>query len=61
VASWYDGSLQRIIFDRPMDDTKVTSYITSVLAGYAWDQSNPLVREPKRFLRIIDQLCQPAA
>ena len=61
VASWYDGALQRIIFDRPMDDTKVTSYITSVLAGYAWDQSNPLVREPKRFLRIIDQLCQPAA
>jgi flavin-dependent dehydrogenase len=61
VGSWYDGSLQRIIFDRPMGDTQVTSYITSVLAGYAWDKANPLVREPKRFLRIIDQLCQPAA
>jgi flavin-dependent dehydrogenase len=60
VASWYDGSLQRIIFDRPKDDTKVTSYITSVLAGYAWDKSNPLVREPKRFLNIVDQLCAPA-
>jgi flavin-dependent dehydrogenase len=60
VASWYDGSLQRIIFDRPMEDTKVTSYITSLLAGYAWDRENPIVREPTRFLKVIDQLCQPA-
>jgi flavin-dependent dehydrogenase len=60
VASWYDGSLQRIIFDRPMEDTKVTSYITSLLAGYAWDRDNPIVREPTRFLKVIDQLCQPA-
>ncbi|MBI1359092.1 MAG: FAD-dependent oxidoreductase [Alphaproteobacteria bacterium] len=60
VSAWYDGSLQRIIFDRPMDDTKVTSYITSVLAGYAWDISNPAVREPVRFLEVIDQLCAPS-
>ncbi len=60
VSAWYDGSLQRIIFDRPMDDTKVTSYITSVLAGYAWDKSNPAVREPVRFLKVIDQLCAPS-
>ena len=57
VQAWYDGSLQRIIFNRPMEDTKVTSYITSVLAGYAWDKANPAVREPVRFLRVIDQLC----
>ena len=57
VQAWYDGSLQRIIFNRPMADTKVTSYITSVLAGYAWDKTNPAVREPVRFLKIIDQVC----
>ena len=57
VQAWYDGSLQRIIFNRPMEDTKVTSYITSVLAGYAWDKTNPAVREPVRFLKVIDQLC----
>lgn len=56
VAAWYDGSLQRIIFDRPRADTKVTAYITSILAGYAWDQSNPIVREPARFLRLVDEL-----
>jgi flavin-dependent dehydrogenase len=55
VAAWYDGSLQRIIFDRPMSGTKVSSYITSVLAGYAWDQTNPAVREPGRFLQLVDQ------
>lgn len=60
VAAWYDGRLQRIIFDRPMSDTKVTSYLTSILAGYAWDQSNPAVREPERFLRVVDELCAQA-
>lgn len=58
VAAWYDGSLQRIIFDRPDTDTQVTAYITSILAGYAWDKSNPFVREPARSLRLIDELCR---
>jgi flavin-dependent dehydrogenase len=58
VAAWYDGSLQRIIFNRPKAETQITAYLTAVLAGYAWDKSNPLVREPARFLRIVDQLCE---
>jgi flavin-dependent dehydrogenase len=57
VAAWYDGSLQRIIFDRPMGERHVTEQLTAVLAGYAWDRTNPLVREPQRYLRIVDQLC----
>ncbi|MDZ4759883.1 MAG: NAD(P)/FAD-dependent oxidoreductase [Alphaproteobacteria bacterium] len=60
VGAWYDGSLQRIIFNRPRDDNQVTAYLTSVLAGYAWDKTNPLVREPARFLRIVDELCEQA-
>ena len=60
VAAWYDGSLQRIIFDRPMGEKDVTSHLTAILAGYAWDKKNPLVREPVRFLRIVDQLCAQA-
>jgi flavin-dependent dehydrogenase len=60
VAAWYDGSLQRIIFNRPIGEKDVTAHLTAVLAGYAWDRSNPLVREPKRFLRIVDQLCEQA-
>lgn len=61
VAAWYDGSLQRIIFQRPGStadaENRITAFLTSVLAGYAWDKSNPLVREPTRFLRVVDELC----
>lgn len=57
VSAWYDGSLQRIIFDRPMGEKTVTEQLTAVLAGYAWDRTNPLVREPARFLRVVDELC----
>lgn len=58
VEAWYDGSLQRIIFNRPREMNDVTKMLTAVLAGYAWDKANPLVRQPKRFLRVIDQLCE---
>jgi flavin-dependent dehydrogenase len=61
VQAWYDGGLQKIIFNRPMEDTKVTSYLTSVLAGYAWDKQNPIVREPVRFLKVVEKLCDPLA
>jgi flavin-dependent dehydrogenase len=57
VAAWYDGSLQRIIFNRPAAVNEATRMLTAVLAGYAWDRSNSIVREPARFLRLLDELC----
>jgi flavin-dependent dehydrogenase len=57
VAAWYDESLQRIIFNRPKSDNLVTRQLTAILAGYAWDRENPIVREPVRYLRALDQLC----
>jgi hypothetical protein len=27
--------------------------ITAVLAGYAWDQGNPFVRDPDRYLGMV--------
>lgn len=59
VDAWYTGALQRIIFNRPKHMTDVTRMLTSVLAGYAWDRSNLLVKEPRRFLRVVDELCTP--
>jgi len=55
VNAWYDGLLPRLIFfeDRNED---VTRHFTSILAGYAWDQQNPIVREPKRFFKLMDTL-----
>jgi hypothetical protein len=31
--------------------------ISSILAGYAWDERNPFVSEAKRRLKVISQLC----
>ena len=31
--------------------------ISSILAGYAWDERNPFVSEPRRRLRMISELC----
>jgi hypothetical protein len=31
--------------------------ICSILAGYAWDERNPFVAEPKRRLRMLAEIC----
>ena len=31
--------------------------ITSVLAGYAWDERNPFVRRPQSSLEMVESLC----
>jgi len=56
VESWYSGGFQRIVFQayrRP----EIRRMICAVLAGYAWDQTNPYVREPKRRLAVLEELC----
>ncbi|AEF53610.1 NAD(P)/FAD-dependent oxidoreductase [Marinomonas posidonica] len=56
VEGWYDGSLQTVIFTKDKNPA-VKAMICSVLAGYAWDTSNPYVKNPKR-LHVLAQLCQ---
>jgi flavin-dependent dehydrogenase len=59
VEAWYAGSFQKIIFyPKPMKD--VRGMICSILAGYAWDEKNPYVAEPKRRLRVLEELCAQA-
>jgi len=31
--------------------------ISAILAGYAWDESNPFVSEPRRRLRMLSDIC----
>ena len=57
VSGWYDGSLQKIIFNQPADAGQVKAMITSVLAGYAWDDENPFVSNPQKYLRMVEELC----
>jgi flavin-dependent dehydrogenase len=56
VDSWYRGGFQRIVF-HPNQPAEIRRMISAVLAGYAWDESNPYVREPKRRLAALEELC----
>jgi flavin-dependent dehydrogenase len=56
VEAWYAGSFQRIIF-HPSPQPAVRGMISAILAGYAWDQRNPFVAEPKRRLGALEALC----
>lgn len=56
VDAWYDGRLQSIFFSSG-HDTKIRGMICAILAGYAWDTSNPFVTETRRRLDVLAQLC----
>jgi len=56
VEAWYAGGFQRIIF-HPAPSPEIRRMICAILAGYAWDQSNPYVAEPKRRLSVLEQVC----
>ena len=57
VEAWYDGRFQDVIFyDDP--DNKIKQMICSILAGYAWDESNPFVNDSRKRLNLIVELCK---
>ena len=56
VDAWYAGGFQKIIFhERHTPD--IRRMISSILAGYAWDQANPYVAQAKRRLGVLEELC----
>lgn len=60
VEGWYDGSLQDVIYHERRDP-RVSRYICSILAGYAWDTNNPYVGKAKQRLHTLAQLCREGA
>lgn len=56
VRAWYDGRFQDIMFAKTQPPA-IRRMICSILAGYAWDETNPFVAEPERRLDIVAQLC----
>ena len=52
VEAWYDGRFQAIVF-HPGQTPEIRRMISSVLAGYAWDERNPFVADPQRRLNSI--------
>ncbi|HEY6644556.1 NAD(P)/FAD-dependent oxidoreductase [Povalibacter sp.] len=60
VSAWYDGRFQDIMFAKTQTP-EIRRMICSILAGYAWDESNPFVAQPERRLDMVAQLCARAA
>nr|WP_298141993.1 tryptophan 7-halogenase [uncultured Pseudomonas sp.] len=56
VEGWYDCSFQDVIYYEHATP-EIRRMISSILAGYAWDQRNPYVAEPRRRLRVLSELC----
>jgi len=57
VETWYTGELADIFF-HPRKDPALLRYICSVLAGYAWDASNPYVERPRQRLEALAHACR---
>nr|WP_315217937.1 NAD(P)/FAD-dependent oxidoreductase [uncultured Duganella sp.] len=56
VESWYAGGFQKIIFHQNQKP-EIKRMISAILAGYAWDLTNPYVKETPRRLAALEALC----
>ncbi len=57
VERWYTGELQDIIF-HPRHSPGIRRMISAILAGYAWDETNPFVADPVRRLNTLHEVCK---
>ncbi len=60
VEAWYDTRFQQVIFAED-PNPKIKQMICSILAGYAWDETNPFVAESSRRLSTLVKMCQHQA
>lgn len=58
VEAWYDGRFQRIIFE-PSQLVSVKAMVCSILAGYAWDETNPMTQRCGKRIAAIADICPP--
>lgn len=57
VTGWYQGGFQDVIYASG-SSKNVKEKIASILAGYAWDEENPYVKQPQKRLNTLVTLCQ---
>ncbi|MFM1875575.1 MAG: hypothetical protein RL266_1312 [Bacteroidota bacterium] len=55
VREWYSGDLQKIFFHVNINPL-MKKQLTSVLAGYVWDKSNPFVSKHKTIINTLAQV-----
>ncbi len=52
VLGWYNGDMQTIIYSKTMEP-ELKREICSVLAGYVWDENNPVVKKHKTLVPTL--------
>lgn len=57
VEAWYRGDLLDI-FLMPKPVPRIKKMLCSILAGYAWDESNPFVIRPHQRLSALAEICR---
>jgi flavin-dependent dehydrogenase len=57
VDAWYDGRFQEVIF-HSRQQPEVKAMISSILAGYAWDENNPYVKSARSRLDTLVEVCR---
>lgn len=57
VDAWYDGRFQDVIFHQDQKP-EVKAMISSILAGYAWDEQNPYVKNARARFDTLAELCR---
>ena len=56
VNSWYESGFQDVIFYQDQQP-QIREMISSILAGYAWDETNPYVAQSERRFKTLVELC----
>jgi len=57
VESWYSGEFQDVVFSTQQDE-KIRRMVSSLLAGYAWDITNPIHKNAKKRLSTLAEYCR---
>ncbi|WP_439256802.1 NAD(P)/FAD-dependent oxidoreductase [Lonepinella sp. BR2271] len=59
VNGWYEGSFQDVVYAKNANP-EIRAMISSILAGYAWDISNPYVAKSDSRLKALAEICGTA-
>lgn len=57
VEAWYSGEFQDVVFSS-QQNAQIRRMIASLLAGYAWDETNPMHKNAKKRLATLAELCR---
>lgn len=52
VEGWYNGNLQKVFFSDVLNEN-IKKQICSLLAGYVWDTTNPIIKRHDRILSTL--------